>query len=152
MSKIHIESSYDIPVEAAILYAIITDYEVGHPAILPKPFDSIQVDKGGQGAGTELTLIVKAMGSITKIRQRVTEPEPGRKVVESNMDNDLVTSFTFEPLNGGTHTRVTITTDYTPLNFTERFINPPLLRYMYKQELRNLEAYALENKQAIVTA
>ena len=152
MSKIHIESSRDIPVEAAVLHAIVTDYHVGHPAILPKPFEGIRVDKGGRGAGTELTLFAKAFGSTTEMRQKVSEPEPGRVVVEADMDSDLVTKFIFEPLEAGQQTRVTITTDYTPKSFAERFVNPPLLRYMYKKELQNLEAYALENKQSIVIA
>src|SRR5688572_1316530 len=151
MSKIHVEESTIINARAETLYGIVADYEVGHPAILPKPMDGLRVDKGGQGLGTELTVFVNLMGSKTTFRQRVTKSEPYSLIEESNIDNDLVTTFYFDTLPSG-KTKVTISTDFTPQNFVERLLNPPLMHYMYKKELQNLAAYAIQKEQSPVTA
>jgi ribosome-associated toxin RatA of RatAB toxin-antitoxin module len=151
MSKIHVEESTIINARAETLYGIVADYEVGHPAILPKPMDGLRVDKGGQGLGTELTVFVNVMGSKTSFRQRVTKSEPFTLIEESNIDNDLVTRFYFDALPDG-KTKVTISTDFTPQNFVERLLNPMLMYSMYKRELRNLEAYAIQKEQSPVTA
>jgi ribosome-associated toxin RatA of RatAB toxin-antitoxin module len=151
MSKIHVEESLIINARAETLYGIVADYEVGHPAILPKPMDGLRVDKGGQGVGTEITVLVNVFGSKTSFRQRVTKSEPYSLIEESNIDSDLVTTFYFDTLPDG-KTKVTISTDFTPQNFGERLLNPMLMYPMYKRELRNLEAYAIQQEQSPVTA
>ena len=151
MSKIHVEESSIINARAETLYGIVADYEVAHPAILPKPMDGLRVDKGGQGLGTELTILVNVFGAKSSFRQRVTKSEPYTLIEESNIDNDLVTRFYFDALPDG-KTKVTISTDFTPQNFVERLLNPMLMYSMYKRELRNLEAYAMQQEKSPVTA
>jgi ribosome-associated toxin RatA of RatAB toxin-antitoxin module len=151
MSKIHVEESLIINAHAETLYGIVSDYEVGHPAILPKPMDGLRVDKGGQGLGTEMTVFVNLFGMKQTFRHRVTQLQPFSLIEESDMDKDLVTRFYFDALPDG-KTKVTISTDFTPQNFGERLMNPPLMYSMYKRELRNLEAYAIQQEQSPVTA
>jgi ribosome-associated toxin RatA of RatAB toxin-antitoxin module len=151
MSQIHVEEFAILNARAETLYNIVSDYEVGHPAILPKPMEGIQVDKGGQGLGTEITVLVSIFGKKTTFRQRVTKSVPYHLIEESNIDNDLVTTFYFDALPDG-NTKVTISTDFTPANFGERLLNPPLMRSMYKRELQKLEAYAIQQEQSPVTA
>src|SRR5688500_9099663 len=78
------------------VYAIIADYHHGHPQILPKPpFVSLAVEQGGTGAGTVIRVHMRVLGQLHMVRAVVTEPEPGRVLVETN-DNGSVTTFTVE--------------------------------------------------------
>jgi hypothetical protein len=82
------------------------------------------------------------------MRAAITEPEPGRLLVESDLDRDSVTRFRVEPLDaadGKSRSRVTISTRWsTPglRGWVERLLAPPMLERMYAEELRNLEAAA----------
>jgi hypothetical protein len=47
------------------VYDLIADYRNGHPRILPKPyFVSLNVEKGGYGAGTVINFQMQLMGRI----------------------------------------------------------------------------------------
>ncbi len=60
------------------VYVGLTDYRVGHPAILPKSFfKSLTVNEGGVGAGTVFTAEAEVMGSKSVVKMRVDEPQPG---------------------------------------------------------------------------
>ena len=77
---------------------IIADYHHGHPRILPKQFRRLTVEKGGTGAGTVIRFEVRVLGQTQTFRAVVTEPEPGRVLVERNVEpNDSVTTFTVDP-------------------------------------------------------
>ena len=96
MKPIHAEASADIGAPADEIYNVLADYQVGHPAILPKPdFTSLTVEHGGRGAGTVFVTRMRAMGSERIFRMTVTEPQPGRVLVES--DGMTTTTFTIEP-------------------------------------------------------
>jgi hypothetical protein len=132
----------DAPAE--IVYNILADYQVGHPAILPEPyFRGLSVEQGGRGAGTVIITRKKVMEAERTFRMAVTEPQPGRVLVES--DGTTTTTFTVEPLGKGT-CRVTIATDTQPSpglqGWIERLFSPPFLHRVYRQELENLAEYA----------
>ena len=112
MSTFQVEESLVIEARAEALYAVVADYRVGHPAILPRPFfQELTVEEGGVGAGTIVRGSVKVMGKLYPLHHRISEPEPGRILQESDLDKPgEFTRFIFQPLNGGTHTRVTIAT------------------------------------------
>src|SRR5688572_19050743 len=72
MSLIHVEASEIIDARAEDLYAIVRDYRVGHPAILPKPyFTELTVEKGGIGAGTVLRISMEIFGKQFSYHQLV---------------------------------------------------------------------------------
>ena len=152
MTTIHAEASMIINARAAALYAVVADYRAGHPAILPKPyFQELTVEKGGAGAGTVVRASVKVMGRVFPVHHLVSEPEPGRVLQESDLDKPgEFTQFTFEPVNGGAQTRVTIATEFVPspglMGVMERLTKPGMARKMYRQELSNLAAYVDERK------
>lgn len=151
MTLIHVEASHTIHARPEVIYAVLADYRVGHPAILPKPyFGEITVTKGGYGAGTEITFPVTIFGSVRLFDQIVSEPEPGRVLMESQRDGSVVTKFIVEPLNGGSQSRVTISTDIQSspgvAGMIERFMVPLFNRYFYTKELRQLEAYVQNHK------
>lgn len=147
MATYHVEESMIIEARAADLYAVVADYRMGHPAILPRPFfQELTVEKGGVGAGTIVRGSVKVMGKLYPLHHAISEPEPGRILQESDLDKPgEFTRFIIEPLNDGAQTRVTIATEFVRspglMGFMERLTKPGLVRKMYQQELRNLADY-----------
>jgi Polyketide cyclase / dehydrase and lipid transport len=148
MSKaIVVNASKVINARPEEIYAILSDYRVGHAAILPKPyFTEMIVEQGGQGAGTILRLKMNVFGQEYTYHQIVTEPEPGRLLVDTDMETGQFSSFTLEPLNGGAQTRVTIHAEFPGktgiAGWLEKLMQPPITRYIFKKELRNLADYA----------
>ena len=142
----HVEASAVINAPSANLYAVISDYRVGHPAIVPKPyFSELIIEQGGQGAGTVLRGTLTAFGRAYPFHHRVSEPQPGSVLVETDIETGQYTTFTFEPLAGDTQTRVTIASEFPRkpgfVGFMESLTIPPFTRRLYKQELENLSLY-----------
>lgn len=142
MNQFKVEMSRDIPAPPEAVYAVIADYRVGHPAILPKAF-TLHLESGGTGAGTVFRLDTRVLGRTQSARMAVTEPEPGRLLVETTLDGTLSTRFIFDPVAGGT--RVTFSTVGPVrgglLGRIERFLAVRFLRRIYAEELGNLAAY-----------
>ena len=146
MSEIHAEGNAVIDARPEQIYAVLSDYHVGHPAILPKPpFTKLSIEEGGQGAGTVILVGMKVMGKEQVTRGVVTEPEPGRKLVETYSESGIVTSFTVEPVNDAKQSRVTIATNARTspgfTGFIERLMIPSFLSRVYKAELQQLADY-----------
>ena len=83
------------------VYATIADYRQGHPNILPKEsLYDLQVEQGGYGAGTIIRFKARVLGVEQSFYHRVSEPEPGRVLVEQDIDSvqNLATTFTVIPL------------------------------------------------------
>lgn len=139
-----VSATIDAP--PARLYDIVADYQVGHPDILPRPpFVSLDVVEGGVGEGTVIRVGMKVLGRVQTFVASVTEPEPGRRLVESS-DTGYVTTFTFDPVAGGTGTTVCISTEVTgrgPIaGRVERALTSRMLRPVYEKELANLAEVA----------
>jgi uncharacterized protein YndB with AHSA1/START domain len=134
------------------VYGIIADYRAGHPSILPKPFRNFVVEQGGTGAGTIIRFDVHAYGTVTKCRAIVTEPEPGRILVEENVEpTESVTTFTVVAgANGGTD--VTFVTEAQSRDgiagAIERFMSRRFLKKLYAEELRLLAERATAGNQS----
>jgi hypothetical protein len=95
-----------------IVYNIIADYCNGHPRILPKDyFLSIEVEEGGVGAGTIVNFEMRLLGQTKSFHSIITEPEPGRLLVEMDIKSEIPTSFHVVPLGNAHQTRLTITTE-----------------------------------------
>jgi hypothetical protein len=141
---IHIEVSDIINASPEKIYGVLSDYRVGHPAILPKYFTNLTVEQGGQGAGTVIRVEMNVMGAKKSYHMIVTEPQPGRVLMETDDIEGAVTTFTVEPVNA-TQSRVTIATD-TPASpglkgRIEKILNPVVARRIYREELAMLAAY-----------
>jgi DNA-directed RNA polymerase subunit H (RpoH/RPB5) len=146
MNQIHVEVSEVIEARPEEIYAILADYRVGHPAILPKPyFTDLVVKEGGQGAGTIVRVGMKVMGKAFAYQQVISEPDPGRVLMEEDAAAGVTTTFTVEPLDGSSRSRVTIATDAAvspgATGWLERVFNPPVMRRIYQQELQQLAEY-----------
>jgi hypothetical protein len=122
---------------ASTVYGILRDYRAHHPNILPKPpFVDLAVVEGGVGAGTVIDVQVRMVGGNRFLRMVVSEPEPGRVLVETGADG-AVTSFVVEPVDASS-CDVTIETTWP----TKRLLRNLMVAPAYRKELRLLEAYA----------
>jgi len=148
MAELVASRSLVIRAPPRILHAILADYRVAHPAILPKrAFLSLEVEKGGTGSGTTFRLVMKAFGAVRTMRADVTEPNPGRTIVETDVDTGLRTTFELAPLEGDAGTRVTFTTRWSARGLRglfERWFAPAFLERLYAEELANLARAAEE--------
>src|SRR5215218_6442166 len=121
-----VRASARVNAPAAVVYGIISDYRNGHPHILPKPyFEWLEVEQGGRGEGTVIRFQMRVLGQSRVMRAVVTEPEPGRVLVETDTGGSgPVTTFTVEPEESGS--RVTFSTELTsaggPVGLLERFV------------------------------
>ncbi len=154
---IHVEVTRTINAPAEQVYAVLSDYGVGHPAILPKPyFKDLTVKQGGQGAGTVFTTNMEVMGVRRRYHMTVTEPQPGRMLMEEDAEVGMRTTFTVEPVGDGRQSRLTIATDARLAagisGIMERLINPPIMRRIYRQEIANIDACLNQKQTAITTA
>lgn len=148
MSQIHAQVSAVIAAPPEQVYAVLADYRLAHPAVLPKPFISdYTLEAGGQGAGTVIRQTMNVMRISRQFHITVTEPQPGRLLVESDRHAGVSTTFTIEPLDAGRQTHLTITSisRASPglMGFLGRLFTPPLIRRMFKQLLRRIDDYLL---------
>ncbi|HEY3342025.1 MAG TPA: SRPBCC family protein, partial [Anaerolineae bacterium] len=124
------------------VYAILADYRAGHPNILPKAyFKSLVVEQGGQGAGTVIHVQLSVMGIRRESHMRVSEPEPGRVLAETDLQTGLVTTFIVDPAPGGQST-LRISTDWESApglaGWLDRTFTPLVLRHIYTLTLRTV--------------
>ena len=141
MPTIEYSASDTIDAAPKTVYDIIADYHNGHKQILPpKYFRNLVVLRGGVGAGTEITFQMTVGGKTNNARATITEPEPGRTLVET-YDDGIVTTFIVDPIDDGRRSRVTFHTIWTKpgiAGFIERLLVPSLLRPIYTEELKRL--------------
>lgn len=143
-----VEASARVGAPAEVVYNIIADYRKGHPQILPrKYFEWLEVEQGGRGEGTVIRFQMRVLGQTRVLRAAVTEPEPGRVLVETDTGGGgPVTTFTVEPEGSASH--VTFSTEMStaggPLGMLERFVLRRVLRRVYARELEQLGRVAVE--------
>jgi hypothetical protein len=150
MKPIIVEASRIVDAPPAAAYNVFRDYNVGHQAVLPKPeFESMIVEKGGVGEGTVIYLTTRLFGQTQHLRQVVSEPEPGRVLMEQDVDSTLFTHFIIDPLDEGRRSVVTLYTEFPNpggiAGVIMSLIHPAVMRGLYKRELENLANYLREN-------
>jgi hypothetical protein len=142
-----VSASATIPARRERVYSLIANYNDGHPRILPRQFTSLVVEQGGVGAGTIIRFQRSVFGKKQAFRAVITEPQPGRVLVETDLDaNGAVTTFMVDPGGAPADSRVTISTELRVrsgfLGKIEKTLSTLLLRPMYVQELENLARVA----------
>jgi hypothetical protein len=147
LNRLRIEVSTSIEADPADIYAILADYRTSRSAILPRQyFPKLILASGGQGAGTYLEVHVDVYGMKRVLRPRVSEPEPGRLLVESDENTGWRTTYRVDPINGSNQSLVTITTDSPTIpglqGFLERMILGFFLRRAHRKTLELLAEYS----------
>lgn len=154
MTSYRATASTLIHAPAAQVYAIIADYRNGHPHILPRPFFlSLEVERGGIGAGTLIRFQTRAFGKTHSFQSAIAEPEPGRVLVETDLAGGPATTFVVDPVDGGRAAWVTIATEGKAgkglPGRLEAFVTRLFLQRIYAQELRLLAALAQARASAV---
>ncbi len=143
MPDLTLSANRRMDVPADVVYACLADYARHHRVggFLPPAFQSLEVLQGGAGAGTRIRLRSRLGGITRTMVQTITEPEPGRVLVEAG--DGVVTRFTVDPEGDGCRVRIDAQIEARGLAgwFTRRFA-PGLLLPLYADELRRLEQYA----------
>jgi uncharacterized protein YndB with AHSA1/START domain len=141
------EAAIDAPAET--VYRYIADMH-DHPRFLPPAFSDFTIESGGVGAGTVTRFKMTAGGRTREYRMKVAEPEPGRVLTESDMNSTAVTTFTVSPQ--GNASLVQISTAWDGAGgiggVFERMFAPRVLRGIYADELKRLDAFARERRDA----
>src|SRR4051794_24196951 len=127
-----------IPAPAERIYAIIANYREGHPRILPKEFSGLTVEQAGTGPGTVIPFQMHVFGMTQHFRAAVTEPDPGRVLVETNLEgNAAISTFTVNPGAHGAESEVSISTELPVkpglFGAIERAISVTYLRSIYER-------------------
>jgi uncharacterized protein YndB with AHSA1/START domain len=147
MAKVEASAERTIDAPAGQVYGYLADMHQ-HPRFLPPAFSDFKVEEGGVGAGTVTSFKVTAGGRTRDYRMRVTEPEPGRTLVESDANSSLVTTFNVEPQ--GDKSLVRISTRWDGASgiggFFERTFAPRAMHRMFLDELERLNGYALDQR------
>lgn len=147
MVKVSAEAEIDAP--TSLVYGLIADYRSGHPRILPDPYfsDLVVVGGSGVGAGTVIRYKARFMGAARELHAEVTEPSPGRVLVETDPDTSVRTTFTVEPHREGRASRVIIETEFPSRGlrgWIEALFARRLLPKVYALELANLAKAAAD--------
>jgi hypothetical protein len=91
-----------------------------------------------------------AGGRTREYRMKIAEPEPGRVLTESDMNSTAVTTFTVSAQGGASLVRISTAWDGAGGigGLLERMFAPRVLRAIYADELKRLDAYAREHRSA----
>lgn len=148
MAKIVVTAEGTVDAPADTVYGYIADMREHHPRFLPPAFSEFRVESGGMGAGTVTRFKVTAGGRTREYRNVIAEPEPGRTLTESDTGSSAVTTFTVSPQGAASLVRISTTWDGAGGigGVFERTFAPRVLRGIYADELKRLDAYAREHR------
>ena len=142
----HASAERVIEAPAEVVYHLISDYAEHHRAapegFLPPAFTDLVVERGGVGTGTVIRFTSKMGGRSQTVMATISEPEPGRVLVESSPG--LVTTFTVEPVDAQ-RARVRFDTVIEAgglMGLIARLAVPGMLRPIYAEEMARLEQHA----------
>ncbi len=140
------DATVDAPADT--VYRYLADMRDHHPHFLPPAFSDFQVESGGVGAGTVTRFKLTAGGRTRECHMQVAEPEPGTVLTESDMNSSAVTTFTVSQRGGASLVQISTAWDRTGGigGLFERMFAPRVLRAIYADELKRLDAYAREHR------
>ena len=145
MATASVQASKQINQPASKIYGAIADYQKHHPNFLPRNyFKKLEIESGGMGAGTIFKADMDVYGNKSTLRMKVTEPQPGRVIQETDLASGLFTTFTVEPL-GAAQSNVTITTQWQQPAGLKGWLQSKVQAFfmgrIYKEELDLLANY-----------
>lgn len=148
MTDLRITAERVMDVPADVVYRCIADYREHHRpgGFLPPAFSDFRIERGGVGAGTVVSFKTTLAGRTRRMTQSITEPLPGRVLVESG--DGVRTTFTVEPEGMRTRVRFDTLMEARGLaGLLTRLFAPRLLRPLYADELERLEHHAQQQNQ-----
>jgi hypothetical protein len=142
VSVIRLEASRRIEAPASTVYGLLADYHDAHRRVVsPRGFLWLRPERGGVGAGTEIRFAIRVLGRTEEYYGVVSEPEPGRVLLEDYPDRRAWTRFVVDPVAGGA-AKVTIETEAPGrggvAGWLEGVIARRALLPLYRHELERL--------------
>lgn len=128
---------------APVVYGCLVDYTHHHRpgGFLPPAFSNQEILSGGTGDGTVIRLSVSLGGRTSTMTAHISEPEPGRVLVEHSQS--VQTTFTVQPEADRSRVRFETVLEAGGLaGLMNKFFAARLLRPVYADELSRLERYA----------
>lgn len=146
MAPIQVSAERAVAAPADTVYGYLADMRNHHPRFLPPAFSDFEVESGGVGDGTVTRFKMTAGGRTRDYRMKVTEPDPGRVLKESDTSSSLATTFTVRPDGAGSRVRIETTWEGAGGvgGVFERLFAPRAVRGIFTDELERLDAYARE--------
>jgi uncharacterized protein YndB with AHSA1/START domain len=149
MAKVIASTERSIDAPADEVYSYLADMHQ-HQQFLPPAFSDFQIEQGGVGAGTVTSFKITAGGRTRSYHMQISEPTPGRTLVETDTGSSLVTTFNITPQ--GDKSLVNITTSWDGASgiggFFERTFAPRAVERIYREALDRLNTYATEHRTA----
>ena len=156
MGQIRVKAVEVLDARPEDVYITIADYKKEHPRILPKEnLYDLRVEEGGYGAGTIIRFKSRILGVEQSFHHRVSEPEPGKVLVEQDIDTkqNLATTFTVIPVEEGKKSQVEISTTMNASpgfrGFVERVVLSIFNPRIYRKEMKLLEGVAQQRGNAV---
>ncbi len=143
MSRTQISAERLVDAPAGVVYHCLADYREHHRpgGFLPPAFSDFRIERGGVGAGTVISFIVTLAGRSREMTLEVSEPRPGRVLVETGPREQ--TTFTVEPEGERAWVRFdTILEAGGVEGLVNRLFAPRLMKALYADELARLERHA----------
>jgi hypothetical protein len=144
MPLVRVEADRTIGAQATEVYEVLADYSVHHPKIMPPDhFSNLDVESGGIGAGTVFHITAKVAGKRQRLHMRVSEPEPGSVLCETNLDTGVVTQFTVSG-NGSDTSVVRMSSEWEAhglKGWLDRLFTPRVMRGLFAEQLAQLDEY-----------
>ena len=140
-----VDQTYDAAPEA--VFAALADYAGVRPKILAPEFTDFEVLDGGVGAGTRIGYNLHATKKrVRAVEAVVTEPTPGRQLLEADSKSSLLVLWDVVAAAGG-GSRVTVRVNWQGAGgiggFFERRFAPAGIRRIYTAELARLQTVLL---------
>jgi uncharacterized protein YndB with AHSA1/START domain len=123
------------------VYAALADYAGRRRAIMPPAYHDYVVESGGSGAGTVVRWTLHVGNHRRPYRMQVSEPQPGRLLVERDADSTMTTQWEVHPEGTGSRVRVSSTWLQRAKGFPaffERTFAPRSLSRLHGETLRRL--------------
>lgn len=125
----------------ADVYAALADYEGRHRTIMPAAYHDYTVERGGQGDGTVVRWTLYVGNHRRPYRMQVSEPQPGRLLVERDAESTMSTQWDVQPEGAASRVRVTSSWLQRAKGFPaffERTFAPRSLSRLHAEMLRRL--------------
>jgi ribosome-associated toxin RatA of RatAB toxin-antitoxin module len=143
MPEIYVTHERAVGAPAHLVYSLIADMKNHHSNFLPDCFSPLTVEKGGYGDGTVISFTMRLGGQTTAATSDIAEPEPGRVLTERVRQSGLLTTWTVTPTAAGCTVRLESRWHAGGLGgLLQWLVAPGMLRKVYDEELRLLDAYA----------
>ena len=144
MGEITVVLEQDYDVSSDIVFGALADYTTVRPTILAPEFTDFRVLERGIGAGTRISYHLHATKKrVRQVEATVTEPVPGRQLLETDANSSLTVLWEVAPIAEG-RSALTVRVSWQGApgigGFFERRFAPAGIRRIYRTELDRLKS------------